>query len=183
MSPVSAAHCSRQTTSRWRRDHLPMQNWLKMESSKSSVVVLPTISPTALAAMRKSIATSSSVASPRSASSVRLGRGARAVQRVLMPRVDHHLQHLGLDFAGPDQFLDGVLQRFNPLPAQTANIHDERVTGVKPLQRRRPRRRQIPTSPANPFCCGRESAFCRRTRPNNFHPPPSAARWRRGRAE
>jgi len=29
-----------------------MQNWLKIESNKSSVVVLPTISPTALVAIR-----------------------------------------------------------------------------------------------------------------------------------
>ena len=39
--------------------YLPMQNWLKMASSRSSVVVLPTISPTALAAMRRSNAASS----------------------------------------------------------------------------------------------------------------------------
>jgi hypothetical protein len=103
-----------------------MQNWLKMESSKSSVAVLPTISPTALAAMRKSIAAKSSVAS-RSASSVHQRRRARAVQRVLMPRVDHHLQHLGLDFARPGQFLDGVFQRFHPLPAQTANVNNDGI--------------------------------------------------------
>lgn len=54
------------------RDHyFPMQNWLKIESSKSSVAVLPTISPTAFTAMRKSIATSSSVASARNASAAR----------------------------------------------------------------------------------------------------------------
>ena len=62
-----------------------MQNWLKMESSKSSVAVLPTISPTALTAMRKSNATSSSVAFSRSASIVRRVAALRAVQRVLMP--------------------------------------------------------------------------------------------------
>src|SRR6202000_788140 len=39
--------------------HFPIQNWLKMESRRSSVVVLPTISPTALVAMRRSIAASS----------------------------------------------------------------------------------------------------------------------------
>ena len=50
--------------------YFPMQNWLKIESSKSSVAVLPTISPTALTAIRKSSATSSSVASARNASSV-----------------------------------------------------------------------------------------------------------------
>lgn len=50
--------------------YFPMQNWLKMESSKSSVAVLPTISPIALTAMRKSNATSSSVRSPRNASIV-----------------------------------------------------------------------------------------------------------------
>ena len=37
------------------------------------------------------------------------GRLARAAQRVLMWRVDHHLQHLGFDFAGPNQVLDRVL--------------------------------------------------------------------------
>ena len=41
-----------------------------------------------------------------------------------MPRADGHLQHLGLDFARPDERFDGVLQRFNPLPARAANIHD-----------------------------------------------------------
>lgn len=51
--------------------HLPMQNWLKIESSKSSVAVLPTISPTASTAIRRSIATSSSVTSACNASSVR----------------------------------------------------------------------------------------------------------------
>ena len=106
-----------------------MQNWLKMESSKSSVAVLPTISPTALTAMRKSSATSSSVASAAQRVDRPLRRRARAVQRVLMPRVDHHLQHLGLDFARPDQFLDRVLQRFNPLPAQAANVHNRRRDG------------------------------------------------------
>ncbi len=39
--------------------YFPMQNWLKIMSSKSSVVVLPTISPTALTAMWSSKATSS----------------------------------------------------------------------------------------------------------------------------
>jgi hypothetical protein len=51
--------------------YLPIQNWLKMESSKSSVAVLPTISPTALTAIRKSSAASSKVTSPRNASIVR----------------------------------------------------------------------------------------------------------------
>ena len=48
--------------------YFPIQNVLKMESSRSSVEVLPTISPTALTAIRKSIATSSSVALVRNAS-------------------------------------------------------------------------------------------------------------------
>ena len=39
--------------------HFPMQNWLKTLSSRSSVEVLPTISPTALTAMRRSMAASS----------------------------------------------------------------------------------------------------------------------------
>src|SRR5579864_3860555 len=47
--------------------HLPMQNWLKIVSSKSSVVVLPTISPTALVAMRRSSAASSRPSSSRKA--------------------------------------------------------------------------------------------------------------------
>lgn len=51
--------------------HFPRQNWLKMESSKSSVVVLPTISPTAATAMRRSAATSSNVKSSRNACAVR----------------------------------------------------------------------------------------------------------------
>lgn len=41
--------------------HLPRQNWLKMESSKSSMEVLPTTSPKALSATRSSKATNSSV--------------------------------------------------------------------------------------------------------------------------
>ena len=41
--------------------YFPMQNWLKIRSSRSSVVVWPTISPTALTAMRRSSATSSRV--------------------------------------------------------------------------------------------------------------------------
>ena len=65
--------------------YFPMQNWLKIESSKSSVAVLPTISPTALTAMRKSSATSSSVASAAQRLKRPLGRRAGAVQRVLMP--------------------------------------------------------------------------------------------------
>ena len=44
-----------------RPRHFPMQNWLKMESSKSSVVVFPTTSPMALVAMRSSMAATSSV--------------------------------------------------------------------------------------------------------------------------
>jgi hypothetical protein len=40
--------------------YFPMQNVLKMESSRSSVVVRPTISPTALVPIRKSTATKSS---------------------------------------------------------------------------------------------------------------------------
>ncbi len=51
--------------------HFPMQNWLKMASSKSSVVVLPTISPTALAAMRRSKAASSNPRPSRNAVTVR----------------------------------------------------------------------------------------------------------------
>lgn len=41
--------------------HLPRQNWLKMESSKSSTEVLPTTSPKALRATRSSKATNSRV--------------------------------------------------------------------------------------------------------------------------
>ena len=68
---ATPAHCI--PFLRWRKEayqkaHFPMQKAPKMASSKSSVVVFPTISPTALAAIRKSTATSSSVASPRSAS-------------------------------------------------------------------------------------------------------------------
>src|SRR6266568_5091575 len=47
-----------------------MQNWLKIRSSKSSVVVLPTISPTALTAMRRSMAANSRVWPARKASTV-----------------------------------------------------------------------------------------------------------------
>jgi hypothetical protein len=45
-----------------------MENWLKITSSKSSVVVLPTISPTALTSIRQSAAANSSVAPARNAS-------------------------------------------------------------------------------------------------------------------
>ena len=89
-------------------------------SNRSSVVVLPTISPTALTAMRKSKATSSRVWSPRSACQRAQRGGAGAVERVLVAGVDHHLQHLGFDFAGPDQFLDGILERLDPLAGQAA---------------------------------------------------------------
>ena len=41
--------------------HLPRQNWLKMESNKSSTEVLPTTSPKALSATRSSKATNSKV--------------------------------------------------------------------------------------------------------------------------
>ena len=41
--------------------HLPRQNWLKMESNKSSTEVLPTTSPKAVNATRSSKATNSKV--------------------------------------------------------------------------------------------------------------------------
>ena len=41
-----------------------------------------------------------------------------------MPRVDHHLQHLGFDFASPDQIFDRILQRLDSLAGQRANVHD-----------------------------------------------------------
>jgi len=41
--------------------HLPRQNWLKMESNKSSTEVLPTTSPKAVNATRSSKATNSRV--------------------------------------------------------------------------------------------------------------------------
>ena len=41
--------------------HLPRQNWLKMESNKSSTEVLPTTSPKAVSATRSSKATNSRV--------------------------------------------------------------------------------------------------------------------------
>ncbi len=50
--------------------YFPMQNWLKIESSKSSVAVWPTTSPTAFTATCKSTATRSSVRFVRNASSV-----------------------------------------------------------------------------------------------------------------
>ncbi len=57
---------------RARQRHLPMQNWLKMESRRSSVEVLPTISPTAPTATRRSAATSSKVRPPARASVARI---------------------------------------------------------------------------------------------------------------
>src|SRR6185369_8058692 len=48
--------------------YFPMQNWLKITSSRSSVAVLPTTSPTAFTATRRSSATSSRLASALSAS-------------------------------------------------------------------------------------------------------------------
>ena len=41
-----------------------------------------------------------------------------------MPRIDGHMQHLSLDLARPDERLDGVLQRFNPLPTWTTDINN-----------------------------------------------------------
>jgi hypothetical protein len=35
---------------------------------------------------------------------------ARASERVLMPGIDHDLEHLGFDFAGPCEVFDGVLE-------------------------------------------------------------------------
>src|SRR5947208_13499547 len=54
-----------QTYSALQQDYLPMQNCEKIESSKSSVEVLPTISPIAFTAIRNSIAMTSSVWSLR----------------------------------------------------------------------------------------------------------------------
>jgi hypothetical protein len=53
------------------RLHFPMQNWLKIRSSKSSVVVLPTISPMALTLIRNSVAVNSSGWPDRSVSAER----------------------------------------------------------------------------------------------------------------
>src|SRR5256885_1658119 len=94
-----------------------MQNWLKMESSKSSVAVLPTISPTAFTAIRRSNATSSSVKSLRNASMVR-SVASRARLNASWCR------ELIKDFAGPDQIFDRILQRLDSLAGQGANIHD-----------------------------------------------------------
>src|SRR5258708_1179045 len=47
---------------------------------------------------------------------------ARAFECFLMPRIDHHLEHLRLDFTCPHQLLDGVLQRFHSLPADTPDV-------------------------------------------------------------
>jgi hypothetical protein len=48
-------------------DYFPIQNWWKIESSRSSVAVWPTISPTAWTAVRRSTATKSSGTPLRSA--------------------------------------------------------------------------------------------------------------------
>ena len=68
---VSPEYCRCPGCSSGKLPYFPIQNWLKIMSSKSSVAVLPTTSPTALTAMRKSMATNSSVKSLRKASSVR----------------------------------------------------------------------------------------------------------------
>ena len=60
--------------------------------------------------------------------------GAGAVERVLVARVDHHLQHLGLDFARPYQLLDGIFERLDPLPCQAAYVHDRRLEAGRELE-------------------------------------------------
>src|SRR6185503_12525413 len=50
-------------------------------------------------------------------------RLARAAQGVLMPRVDHDLEHFGLDFAGPREVFDRVFQRLNALPGEATDIN------------------------------------------------------------
>ena len=49
------------TNTNLHRGYFPMQNWLKIESRISSVVVFPTISPMAFVAILRSIAANSSV--------------------------------------------------------------------------------------------------------------------------
>ena len=39
------------------------------------------------------------------------GGAARAIECLLMARIDHYLQHLGFDLARPSEFFDRVLQR------------------------------------------------------------------------
>jgi hypothetical protein len=101
-----------------QKRYLPRQNWLKIESSKSSVVVLPTISPTACAARRRSSATSSKpeIGAQRRQRAFR--RLAPAPQGVLVPGVDHDLQHFGRNPADQTVLLDGVFQFSMPAPVK-----------------------------------------------------------------
>src|ERR1043166_2173226 len=52
---------------------------------------------------------------------------ASALESVLVPRVDHHLEHFGLNLPGPGKLLNGVFEEFDPLSRQAANINDRRV--------------------------------------------------------
>src|SRR5439155_21788470 len=52
------------------------------------------------------------------------GRGAGAVQRVLMARIDHDLQHLRFDFPAPDQLLDGIFKGLDALASEAGDFDD-----------------------------------------------------------
>src|SRR5881394_1476871 len=45
-----------------------------------------------------------------------------AIERVLMPGIDHYLEHFSFDFTGPGEFLNGIFQLLNPLSGQTAQV-------------------------------------------------------------
>ena len=151
-----------------------MQNWLKMESSKSSVVVLPTISPTALTAMRKSSATNSSDASARRASRAEQVAIAGAVQRVLMARVDHHLQHFGIDFARPDQFLDRIFKASIPCPVR-------QETSIDNCERFESFRQESSLLRQINFVADEDAFLAGELGSDILRPPASAVRKRRGR--
>src|SRR5436190_22083535 len=49
------------------------------------------------------------------------GSYAGALQSVLMARVNHDLEHLGLDLARPNQILDGIFEIFYPLATKAGD--------------------------------------------------------------
>ena len=153
--------------------HFPMQNWLKMESSRSSVAVFPTISPTALTAIRSSLAASSRCFGSQCLHCP-LRRHPRPRQRLLVPRINHHFKHPRLEFPRPGQCLDGVLQRLNPLPAPAANVCDWSA-GLRPPCRVGDRSSDGNSSLlANPVYSPPKSVFSRQIRSEIFIRPRSA---------
>ena len=97
----------------------PRQNWLKIESSKSSVVVLPTIFADRIDADPQIQRDQFQRQVPAQCFERPLCGRAGALQGILMPRVDHHLQHLRANLAAPDRIPNRVFESFESCPGET----------------------------------------------------------------